>query len=367
MKKKFLFFMSVIAMTLSLNTMVKAEITGSETLSKDAPSINVEVDYVLHGYSDNHVASDDNLYFANKDNYTYSKSIYKIEIPKDGNYVFSINEEHGKRLDMVFYDESFDIVKVNQTDNFSISVRNDKYKKYVNLKKGIYYVKFGKDHGDNEYTYDFSIKYYSNANVEYLGSLIGDASEIDTEKEYDFSHDEKSLADNGGLCLKTSGFVKFSVDKAGKYDIKYNTYANTPRGYMNSITVYNSEYKKIYENMEDMLSNTNRISLSVGTYYLKLDTRIPSEEDMFSVGKLKISYVNTKKPALNKNTVTISKAKTYNLKLKNAPKGKITWVSGKDSVAVVDKNGKVTAKKSGVAVIFAIIDNNVYQCKVTVR
>ncbi len=70
-------------------------------------------------------------------------------------------------------------------------------------------------------------------------------------------------------------------------------------------------------------------------------------------------------PALNVKTVSLQRGKSTTLKLSNA-KGKITWKSSNKSVASVNSNGKVTAKKAGTATITAVNAKKNYKCTVTV-
>lgn len=65
-----------------------------------------------------------------------------------------------------------------------------------------------------------------------------------------------------------------------------------------------------------------------------------------------------------KMTLILGQSKT--LKITGTSK-KVTWSSGKKSVASVSKNGKVTAKKKGTADIIATVGNKKYVCKVTVE
>ena len=76
--------------------------------------------------------------------------------------------------------------------------------------------------------------------------------------------------------------------------------------------------------------------------------------------------------ALNKTTLTLDTGKTSNLKAtvypSNASNKKCTWSSSNTSVATVDKNGKVTAKKAGTATITVKTSNGkTATCKVTVN
>ena len=76
--------------------------------------------------------------------------------------------------------------------------------------------------------------------------------------------------------------------------------------------------------------------------------------------------------ALNKTTLTLDTGKTSNLRAtvypSNAANKKCTWRSSNTSVATVDSNGKVTAKKAGTATITVKTSNGkTATCKVTVN
>lgn len=80
-----------------------------------------------------------------------------------------------------------------------------------------------------------------------------------------------------------------------------------------------------------------------------------------------------KAPKLNKTktTLTITKKKTkpaVQLKVKNAAGRKVKWTTSNKKVATVSKNGKVVAKKKGVAVITVKVKGSkTLRCKVTVK
>lgn len=76
-----------------------------------------------------------------------------------------------------------------------------------------------------------------------------------------------------------------------------------------------------------------------------------------------VSVSNVKLSASKK---TIYVGSSYTLKLKNAD-GKVQWKSSKPSVAKVSSKGKVTALKSGTAVITATYNGKKYTCKITVK
>lgn len=72
------------------------------------------------------------------------------------------------------------------------------------------------------------------------------------------------------------------------------------------------------------------------------------------------------KAKISKKSITITKGKTYTLKIKGTKK-KAKWTSSKKSVATVSKKGKIKAKKRGSATITAKIGKKKYKCKVKVE
>ena len=76
--------------------------------------------------------------------------------------------------------------------------------------------------------------------------------------------------------------------------------------------------------------------------------------------KITVKEVKAKKIRLNKKKVTLHAGETLKLKTKLKPAGstaKIKWKSSKKKVASVSKNGTVTARKKGKAVITAQLPN----------
>ncbi|MGN0293743.1 MAG: Ig-like domain-containing protein [Lachnospiraceae bacterium] len=88
-------------------------------------------------------------------------------------------------------------------------------------------------------------------------------------------------------------------------------------------------------------------------------------------GKTAKCKVTVKEPSikLNKTSVTIYTSGTTSVQLKATVKGassKVAWASSDKKIAVVDSKGKVTAKKTGTAVITAKANGKTAKCKVTV-
>lgn len=70
---------------------------------------------------------------------------------------------------------------------------------------------------------------------------------------------------------------------------------------------------------------------------------------------------------LNKTSVILAEGETFSLKNTSSGKGSISWKSSKSSVASVDKNGTIKAKKAGKATITASTDGVKKKCSVTVK
>lgn len=87
--------------------------------------------------------------------------------------------------------------------------------------------------------------------------------------------------------------------------------------------------------------------------------------------KIKVKELKAKKISLNKKKVTLHTGETLRLKTKLKPKGstaKIKWKSSKKKVASVSKNGTVTTRKKGKAIITAQLPNGKKaKCKITVK
>lgn len=87
--------------------------------------------------------------------------------------------------------------------------------------------------------------------------------------------------------------------------------------------------------------------------------------------KIKVKELKAKKISFNKKKATLHAGETLKLKAKLKPKGstaKTKWKSSKKKVASVSKNGTVTARKKGKAVITAQLPNGKKaKCKITVK
>lgn len=88
---------------------------------------------------------------------------------------------------------------------------------------------------------------------------------------------------------------------------------------------------------------------------------------MFFIVLIPAEYMKAEsKPGLNVNRVVLMVGEKKQLRVKNITQ-KVLWSSDNLSVASVNKNGKVTAKHAGKAVIYAKFDNQRLKCVVIVR
>lgn len=68
---------------------------------------------------------------------------------------------------------------------------------------------------------------------------------------------------------------------------------------------------------------------------------------------------------LNVTVLNLKEGDSYTLKLIGT-KGKITWKSSNNTIAVVSSNGTISAKNKGKATITATVNKKMYSCKLTV-
>lgn len=83
--------------------------------------------------------------------------------------------------------------------------------------------------------------------------------------------------------------------------------------------------------------------------------------------KCAVSVRETKQISLSKTSCTGNVGDVISLDLKNAPAGDVTWRSSNSSVASVDKDGMVTAKTAGSAVITAKYNGKSYICRISIK
>ncbi len=80
----------------------------------------------------------------------------------------------------------------------------------------------------------------------------------------------------------------------------------------------------------------------------------------------KITVTKTK-VTLNQTSLTLENGESAVLSAASSTGHKVTWKSAKTSIASVNENGKVTAKKPGTTTVTAKVDGTSVNCKVTVK
>ena len=154
---------------------------------------------------------------------------------------------------------------------------------------------------------------------------------------------------------------------APEEDIYTVTVINTGELYFDTY-LYDNNFAEIEHevvwNAEKQIFDSRRLQKGEKIY-------LGAERSYYSgTGMLAARVIITKKSGktvtISKESLSLSKGKTATLKLKNC-KDKIIWVSGNKAVATVSDKGVVTAKSSGKATIYAIANDKLYKCVVTVK
>lgn len=154
----------------------------------------------------------------------------------------------------------------------------------------------------------------------------------------------------------------FTVPETGKYvfEVTNNGAIYFDWYILNEDLVKIAKYDTLYPN-----ENTKSKEMS-----LKKNEKIYFYGYQWLTSDLLAAKINIKQitvaPKLNKSAVSLKVKNKTTLKLLNNKKS-IIWVSSNNSVASVSSKGVITAKKKGTAYIYAIANDKLYKCKVTVR
>lgn len=76
--------------------------------------------------------------------------------------------------------------------------------------------------------------------------------------------------------------------------------------------------------------------------------------------------ITVQKPYLSKNSVSLVKGKTYNLKMYGTTLN-VRWMSSNSKIATVSSSGKISAKITGRCTIYGIVSGKKFACKITVK
>ena len=140
-----------------------------------------------------------------------------------------------------------------------------------------------------------------------------------------------------------------------------------------------SGYQLRYSQASDMAKASTKTVSKAGTvkktltglkaskiYYVQVRTYKTSGKNKIYSAWSSAKSVTIAQIAISDTKATIYKGDTRTIRLVGT-KQKAKWTSSNQSVATVDKNGKVKAKKAGTATITATLGKKKYTCKVTVK
>jgi len=156
--------------------------------------------------------------------------------------------------------------------------------------------------------------------------------------------------------------------------VKATVYIGTPEkiGYKTSPSSVYSQYMSGMRmtSSNKKIATVNNQGKVIGVAPGKVTITIKTDNGFAKKCKVTIKRPALKSLKINHNKLTLEQGKKKQLKVNCVPKGsyaKVTWNSSNKRVAVVNKNGYVTAKKAGSTVITAkTASGKKVSCKVTV-
>ena len=129
----------------------------------------------------------------------------------------------------------------------------------------------------------------------------------------------------------------------------------------------NLNVKNVKNDLEVNWTSSNKKVATVNKYGKVTTKKKGTTKITATIGdEILTCKITVKNPYLNKTKVTLKKNKTTKLKLTGANVKK--WTSSDKTIATVNQNGKITAKKKGTVTISGKASNGkTYKCKVTVK
>lgn len=186
---------------------------------------------------------------------------------------------------------------------------------------------------------------------------------IDTAYDLSDGLTAASIPADGKITTKDISYFKYTAKESGthKFSVTW-TSANQSGLYVQFLDNDGNKLLAYDDRLNSGLGSTTTIEVSItkgtSTYIL-----VSPEYEKDETANIRVTL--PEKIALNKTTVKLSEEKTFALKLQNN-KDEVIWVSSNKSIADVSTKGKITAKKAGKAKIYAIANDKLYICQVTV-
>ena len=162
-------------------------------------------------------------------------------------------------------------------------------------------------------------------------------------------------------CLMYSSHSLFggtntAVQAAAKVNVKNLTMT---KGKTYKIKVSGVKGKVTYSTSNKKIATVSNKGVVKGIKKGNAQIKVKAGKTTFKVN------VKVETPSISKTSISVKKGASYKLKV-NGTSRKVSWSTNNKSVAVVDKNGKVTAKGKGQAIITAKLKDASYRCKVVV-
>ena len=208
------------------------------------------------------------------------------------------------------------------------------------------------------------------------GSSSGGSSSSSSSKGYSISssdaNGEKFVVNSKSKTNNNAGVgpivISFSIKNSSTASLKacYYKYGSNPCDPDNTNSLSSNNTLTINEvgtwviNVSEYKSNGSR-RRGPDTWYVALASTTSGGSVPIDQGK-DTSIIN-----LDKSALSLDIDETYSLVVSGSGAKSVTWSSDNQSVATVDNNGKVTAKKSGYANITATSNGKIATCKVTVK
>ncbi len=183
------------------------------------------------------------------------------------------------------------------------------------------------------------------------------------------------VSKSGKVTIKKTGTAVVKVTEKNGSEKSVTLYAEKPKAEkvksngFNELTVNDLVSGLLYSKPDKVVSkDTKKVTVDPATGKLTALGNGSAKIDVY-FGKVKLTAkVTVKMPKLSHTKKSLKAGQSYQLKLRNAGDLKAQWTSSDTSIATVDENGKITAVKSGKAVIKAVVSGKeVGSCTITVK
>ena len=193
-----------------------------------------------------------------------------------------------------------------------------------------------------------------------------------TKKKVTWKSDNKKIATVDANCVVTGKTKGETVIRAtvGGYTYSCYVYVETPKISKTALTIIQGEgatlsMKGTYQKVK--WASSNKKVATVSEYGSVKAVKKGTADIIAKVGGVKYTCkVTVENPKLSKTDLTLVEGNTFTLKLLGNTQ-KVKWTSYNTDVAVVSKDGKVTAKAEGYTSIYAEVGYKSYRCSLTVK